>query len=335
MSFTVSAEQFAYVGADYRRIVEPARVTVHVGPRRADLRSVATSPPGRPTIEASTSGALTGRPCLAPHHHRPSRRSPAPSTPGSSAASSSTWDGRLQRCLRPGIRRRLRRLAHRRRRPGRASASRPALPGRQLRVGLQLGDGVGPRSCAPAASTGPGRSIEPNPVGTDEFMALAQRMGSTPMLAVNLGTRPAREARALVEYLQRCARHTGRRSPHRATGIGDPYGVRLWCLGNEMDGRWQIGHATAAEYVDRATDAAGDARRRPAHRDRRLRLLGSDHADVRHVGPDRAQRHGDVGRPSIAPPLLRATFGATRRPSWPALVRSTDRQIDEVTSCRR
>ena len=27
----------------------------------------------------------------------------------------------------------------------------------------------------------------------------------------------------------------------RSYGIEDPYGIKLWCLGNEMDGDWQIG----------------------------------------------------------------------------------------------
>jgi alpha-N-arabinofuranosidase len=79
------------------------------------------------------------------------------------------------------------------------------------------------------------------------------------MLAVNLGTRGAAEARELVEYVNGVA---GTRGGDRriANGHRDPHGVRTWCLGNEMDGPWQIGATTAAEYGRRAADCAAAMR---------------------------------------------------------------------------
>jgi len=91
------------------------------------------------------------------------------------------------------------------------------------------------------------RSIETNRFGLSEFVSFTGKVGAEPMLAVNLGTRGTAEAVQLLEY----ANHPGgtARSDLRGShGDKDPYGIRLWCLGNEMDGPWQIGHKTADEY---------------------------------------------------------------------------------------
>jgi alpha-N-arabinofuranosidase len=103
-------------------------------------------------------------------------------------------------------------------------------------------DGVGPER--PARLDLAWHSIEPNTFGTDEFMRWAERAGVQPLLAVNLGTRGIDAARALLEYVngQRGTKWADMRPREQ------PYGVRLWCLGNEMDGPWQVGHKTAVEY---------------------------------------------------------------------------------------
>jgi alpha-N-arabinofuranosidase len=118
-------------------------------------------------------------------------------------------------------------------------------------------DGVGPRERRPARLDLAWRSIEPNAVGTDEFMQWARKSGTEPMLAVNLGTRGVDAARGLVEY---CNSPAGSRYAdwRVENGHADPYGVKPWCLGNEMDGPWQEGQKTAVEY---GRIAAGPARR--------------------------------------------------------------------------
>ena len=127
-------------------------------------------------------------------------------------------------------------------------------PGGNFVSGYDWEDGVGPRNQRPTRLDRAWRSIEPNVVGTDDFMDWARLAGVTPMLAVNLGTRGAEAARNLVAY---CNGRAG--TPHAdlriANGHPEPHDVRLWCLGNEMDGPWQIGHKTAAEYGALATDA--------------------------------------------------------------------------------
>ena len=120
-------------------------------------------------------------------------------------------------------------------------------------------DAVGPREHRLPFLDLAWRTIEPNDVGTDEFLQWAERTGVEPMMAVNLGTRGVEAAAALVEY---CNGVAGSRwaDLRIANGRAEPYGVRLWCLGNEMDGPWQIGHKTADEY-GRLAAQAGTAMR--------------------------------------------------------------------------
>ena len=127
-------------------------------------------------------------------------------------------------------------------------------PGGNFVSGYDWEDGVGPRDTRPARLDLAWRSIEPNAVGTDEFIAWTRLAGAQPMLAINLGTRGIDAARNLVEY---CNAPTGSRYAdwRAANGHAEPHGVRLWCLGNEMDGPWQIGQKSAIEYGTLAAEA--------------------------------------------------------------------------------
>src|SRR6476469_4017494 len=132
-------------------------------------------------------------------------------------------------------------------------------PGGNFVSGYDWEDGVGPREQRPERHDLAWRSIEPNLIGTDEFIAWTGLAGVAPMLAVNLGTRGADAARDLVEY---CNAPAGSAIADRrvANGHAEPYGIRTWCLGNEMDGPWQIGYTSAAEYGRRAAEAARSRR---------------------------------------------------------------------------
>ena len=116
-------------------------------------------------------------------------------------------------------------------------------------------DGVGPKEGRPVALDYAWRTTETNQVGTDEFAAWCEAAGTELMLAVNLGSRGLDAARGLLEY---CNHPGGSRwSDLRIkNGRRDPYNVRLWCLGNEMDGPWQVGHRTAYEYGRIANETA-------------------------------------------------------------------------------
>jgi len=128
-------------------------------------------------------------------------------------------------------------------------------PGGNFASGYHWLDGVGPRSSRPVLTELASLSIEPNQFGTDEFIQLALKMNWTPMITANLGTGTPEEARNWVEY---CNGPVGTSfSNLRAkNGSVDPYGVKLWGLGNEMDGPWQQGHVPADQYAIRAQQAA-------------------------------------------------------------------------------
>jgi alpha-N-arabinofuranosidase len=128
-------------------------------------------------------------------------------------------------------------------------------PGGNFVSGYRWEDGIGPRADRPTRLDLAWRSVETNEVGTDEFMAWCASVGTAPMLAVNLGTRGVDAARELVEY---CNHPGGTYWSDRriAGGARTPHGVKVWCLGNEMDGPWQIGHKTAHEYGRLAAETA-------------------------------------------------------------------------------
>ncbi len=128
-------------------------------------------------------------------------------------------------------------------------------PGGNFVSGYNWEDGVGPKQDRPRRLDLAWRSLETNQFGTDEFVTWCRKAGTEPMIAVNLGTRGPEDARNLVEY---CNHPGGTRwsDLRRRNGYLEPHGVKLWCLGNEMDGPWQMGHKTAAEYGRVACEAA-------------------------------------------------------------------------------
>jgi len=128
-------------------------------------------------------------------------------------------------------------------------------PGGNFASGYHWMDGVGPKDQRPTMRELAWQSIEPNTFGTDEFIRLCRKMDWTPMLTVNLGTGTPEEARNWVEYCN-CPPGTKYADMRAAHAQETPYAVDLWCLGNEMDGPWQLGHVPADQYAIRAQQAA-------------------------------------------------------------------------------
>jgi alpha-N-arabinofuranosidase len=128
-------------------------------------------------------------------------------------------------------------------------------PGGNFVSNYRWEDGVGPAENRPTRLDLAWRSIESNAFGLGEFMAWAEKAGVEPMMALNLGTRGTAEALDLLEYTNHPG-GTARSDERRTHGAEDPYGVRLWCLGNELDGPWQMGHKTAHEYGRLAAETA-------------------------------------------------------------------------------
>jgi len=133
-------------------------------------------------------------------------------------------------------------------------------PGGNFVSGYRWEDGVGPVADRPVRLELAWRQIETNEFGLHEFIAWARKAGVEPMIALNLGTRGVQEAIDLVEYCN-IPGGTALSDRRRANGAEEPFGVKLWCLGNEMDGPWQIGHKTAEEYGRLVEETARAIRR--------------------------------------------------------------------------
>ena len=121
------------------------------------------------------------------------------------------------------------------------------LPGGNFVSGYNWEDGIGPRERRPRRLELAWRTIETNEVGVKEFFDWAGKVGSEPMHAVNLGTRGIDAARNLLEYCNH-PRGSYWSDLRRSHGYEKPHWVKVWCLGNDMDGPWQMGHKTADEY---------------------------------------------------------------------------------------
>lgn len=127
-------------------------------------------------------------------------------------------------------------------------------PGGNFVSGYHWEDGIGPKEQRPRKIDLAWNVIETNQFGLNEFMDWAAKAKTEAMMAVNLGTRGAEDAKNIVEYcnLKGGSYYSDLRKKH---GYEQAHDIKLWCLGNEMDGSWQMGHKTAYEYGRIAAEA--------------------------------------------------------------------------------
>jgi alpha-N-arabinofuranosidase len=128
-------------------------------------------------------------------------------------------------------------------------------PGGNFLSGYNWLDGVGPKEQRPCRRELAWQSIETNQFGTNEFMEFCRAADVDPMLGVNMGTGTIQSAADLVEYCNVPA-GTYWSDLRRSHGYSEPHSVKIWCVGNEMDGPWQIGHLDMEEYGKKALEAA-------------------------------------------------------------------------------
>lgn len=128
-------------------------------------------------------------------------------------------------------------------------------PGGNFLSGYDWLDGVGEKGKRPVRLDLAWFTTETNEFGTDEFLRWCQKAQIEPMMAVNMGTGTIKDAARLVEYCNH-AGGTEFSEMRKSNGASAPYGVKYWCVGNEMDGDWQIGHLNAEEYGRKALEAA-------------------------------------------------------------------------------
>ncbi|NIA13001.1 MAG: alpha-N-arabinofuranosidase, partial [Nitrospiraceae bacterium] len=206
-------------------------------------------------------------------------------------------------------------------------------PGGNFASGYHWQDGVGSPEDRPTVRDLAWQSIEPNQFGTDEYIKLCRKMNWTPMITANLGTGFPEEARNWVEYCN-CPAGTKYADMRAGNGSFEPYDVGLWCLGNEMDGPWQLGHVPAGQYAIRAQQAA----KMMKDVDDSVELVACgtcsvdlptyiewDRQVLEHIGPlaDYISLHRYVGNPR------------DDTPEYLGVTASIDRQIEEMDAvCR-
>ena len=159
-------------------------------------------------------------------------------------------------------------------------------PGGNFVSGFRWEDSVGPKDQRPSRPELAWSVIETNQFGLNEFVDWSRKAGSDVMMAVNLGTRGPEDAKNLLEYCN-FKGGTYYSDLRKAHGYEQPHDIKLWCLGNEMDGPWQMGHKTAAEYGRVAAETA----RRMKFMDPMWRLLRAE-APIwrcRHLVPGSTQ----------------------------------------------
>ena len=123
-------------------------------------------------------------------------------------------------------------------------------PGGNFVSGYNWLDGVGPKAQRPTVLDRAWNSTETNQFGTNDFIEWCRLVGAEPLLGLNFGTGSAEMAVAYVEYCN-LERGTKWSDLRRAHGYESPHNVRYWCLGNEMDGPWQIGQLQARDTAAR------------------------------------------------------------------------------------
>ncbi len=133
-------------------------------------------------------------------------------------------------------------------------------PGGNFVSGYNWKDGIGPRDQRPVRAEGAWGSLESNRFGTDEFLQYCERLGVEPYICINAGLGTVEDAREWIEYTNE-SRHTYWADQRRKNGRDKPYNVKIWGLGNEIDGPWQLGHKNSEDYTKFALETAKAMRR--------------------------------------------------------------------------
>jgi alpha-N-arabinofuranosidase len=132
-------------------------------------------------------------------------------------------------------------------------------PGGNFVSGYQWLDGVGPKKDRPRVLDRAWNTIETNQFGINEYVTWCRAVGTEPLIGTNFGTGTPATTVALLEYCN-VDKGTKWSDLRRQHGYDKPHNIKYWCLGNEMDGPWQIGHIPATEYGIKARDAARQMR---------------------------------------------------------------------------
>src|SRR5690606_22633371 len=123
-------------------------------------------------------------------------------------------------------------------------------PGGNFVSGYDWRDGIGDRDRRPPRKNPAWTGVEHNDVGLDEFLVFCNEVGAEPLIAVNTGFGDDYSAAQEVDYCNGAADTIGG-SWRVKNGHAEPYGVKYWCVGNEMFGNWQLGYMALPQYAQK------------------------------------------------------------------------------------
>ncbi|GAA2455029.1 alpha-L-arabinofuranosidase C-terminal domain-containing protein [Streptomyces macrosporus] len=154
-------------------------------------------------------------------------------------------------------------------------------PGGNFVSGVRWEESVGPREKRPVRRDLAWRSLESNQVGLGEFARRPKLTDSESMPAANVATRGTLPALGLPAYADHPS-GTALSDLRIAHGTPDPHNVRMWCLGNEMNGPRQTGFMTADDHGKIAARTAAAMKR--ADKDLECVVCGSSGSDMPTFG---------------------------------------------------
>ena len=132
-------------------------------------------------------------------------------------------------------------------------------PGGNFVSGYNWRDGVGPRDRRPPRKNPAWKGVEHNDFGLDEFMLFCRTLGTEPYIAVNSGLGDVQSAVEEVQYANGPA-DSPQGKLRAANGHPAPYGVQWFGVGNEMYGKWQLGHMSQDTYIQKHNQFAAAMR---------------------------------------------------------------------------
>lgn len=184
-------------------------------------------------------------------------------------------------------------------------------PGGNFVSGYRWEDGIGPKQERPRRLDLAWHSTETNEFGLHEMAEWLEATGGNELMeAVNLGTRGLQEALDLLEYAN-VPGGTELSERRRANGADKPFDIRMWCLGNEMDGPWQLGHKSAEDYGMLAASVAATIDATKAHlKSAHDVYISFDEWNVWYQGEEPSKTPEGIGNWPVAPRLLEDIYTA-------------------------
>lgn len=205
-------------------------------------------------------------------------------------------------------------------------------PGGNFVSGYNWQDGIGPKEQRPARLDLAWHEVESNQMGTDEYAKLCSLIGAENFICINAGLGTVDDARHWIEYCN-YEKGTYYSDLRRKYGNEQPFNVKYWALGNEIDGPWQMGQKNVEDYCKFALEAAKDMQW--VDRNARFIACGASnyHTNIDWIGwDDYVLQHmaGKIDYLSVHRYVRELLAGDTSFSATMSLGREVDQKIDVI-----